>query len=265
MKKLCTGIVLTSALLFARTAAAQNPCTVVCQPEYPCGYSCDLCVGDPGLWENLGEGQYSCWGEMISGTCGDIGQCGSDLCVNNCQPTTPCGTGCYQDGWTTCGEQGYTCGQQQQYLCQACEPYVSCNTPCDQDGRATTCGQTGHECAESCSHCTQESQCDKECWAGSSPGTCGGAGPDCGCWTSDTKWIGVTEENRRLEWDGGQWVTYVDCVAHNAYVYNDTCRWHAARLDHCTYTQFLGTDLEGYCCQDYGAQYGGCGLQYRCY
>ncbi|HYG65203.1 MAG TPA: hypothetical protein VEL74_21660 [Thermoanaerobaculia bacterium] len=73
MKKLYVGTVLTLALLFApQMASAQTPCTAVCQAHYPCDYSCDLCVGDPGLWED-GSG---CWGEIVSGTCGDIGQCG---------------------------------------------------------------------------------------------------------------------------------------------------------------------------------------------
>lgn len=73
MKKLYAGTVLALALLFApQMASAQNPCGAVCQAYYPCDYACDLCVGDPGLWEEGG----GCWGEIVSGTCGDIGQCG---------------------------------------------------------------------------------------------------------------------------------------------------------------------------------------------
>jgi len=72
MKKLYVGTILALILLFAPTAFAQSPCGSVCQAYYPCDYACDLCVGDPGLWE-VGGG---CWGEIQSGTCGDIGQCG---------------------------------------------------------------------------------------------------------------------------------------------------------------------------------------------
>lgn len=73
MKKVYAGTVLSLALLLApQLAFAQNPCGAVCQAYYPCDYPCDLCVGDPGLWEEGG----GCWGEIVSGTCGDIGQCG---------------------------------------------------------------------------------------------------------------------------------------------------------------------------------------------
>lgn len=72
MKKLCAGLVLLLALMFAPNLSAQSPCGQVCQAYYPCDYACDLCVGDPGLWE-IGGG---CWGEIVQGTCGDIGQCG---------------------------------------------------------------------------------------------------------------------------------------------------------------------------------------------
>jgi hypothetical protein len=73
MRKLYAGTVLTLALLFAPQATfAQSPCWGVCQSYYPCDYACDLCEGDPGLWEEGG----GCWGEIVSATCGDIGQCG---------------------------------------------------------------------------------------------------------------------------------------------------------------------------------------------
>lgn len=78
MKKLSLGIALALALIlvFPSTVSAQNPCGGICQAYYPCDYPCDLCVGDPGLW----DGSY-CWGEMVSGTCGDIGQCGWQPCT----------------------------------------------------------------------------------------------------------------------------------------------------------------------------------------
>lgn len=76
MKKLSIGPVLLLALLFAPSLFAQSPCGAVCQAYYPCDYACDLCVGDPGLWE-IGGG---CWGEIVQGTCGDIGQCGYVPC-----------------------------------------------------------------------------------------------------------------------------------------------------------------------------------------
>jgi hypothetical protein len=72
MKKLCVGVLLVLALFFAQTAYAE-PCGL-CQAYYPCYWPCEHCVegnGGPGLWE-IGGG---CWGEIVGGTCGDIGQC----------------------------------------------------------------------------------------------------------------------------------------------------------------------------------------------
>ena len=74
MKKLCVGVVLASALLFAQSALA-DPCGL-CQAYYPCWWPCQHCVegnGGPGLWEIDG----GCWGVVEEGTCGDIGQCTS--------------------------------------------------------------------------------------------------------------------------------------------------------------------------------------------
>jgi len=71
MKKLCVGILLASALLFAQTASAE-PCGL-CQAYYPCWWSCEHCrpgLGGPGYWYD-----GYCMGDIESGTCGDIGQC----------------------------------------------------------------------------------------------------------------------------------------------------------------------------------------------
>lgn len=79
MKKLCVGILLASALLFAQPASAE-PCGL-CQSYYPCDWACEHCVAGregPGLW----EGGY-CWGEVVAGTCGDIGQCSGQPCTSN--------------------------------------------------------------------------------------------------------------------------------------------------------------------------------------
>ena len=97
MKKLCVGIVLTVMLLFAQMSAAQppqtatappqttavsgNPCGSVCLSSFPCDYTCDLCVGDPGVWED-----GNCYGEMISATCGDISICDPNYYNPPCQP-----------------------------------------------------------------------------------------------------------------------------------------------------------------------------------
>lgn len=79
MKKLCAGVLFAFALLFAQTASA-DPCGL-CQAYYPCDWICEHCVeglGGPGLWEYGG----GCWGEVVSGTCGDIGQCGWEPCTS---------------------------------------------------------------------------------------------------------------------------------------------------------------------------------------
>lgn len=72
MKKLCVGVLLASALLFAQKASAE-PCGL-CQAYYPCSWSCEDCVagfGGPGLWIDGG----GCWGEVVESTCGESGQC----------------------------------------------------------------------------------------------------------------------------------------------------------------------------------------------
>ena len=66
MKKLCVGVLLASALLFAQTASA-DPCGL-CQAYYPCSWPCEHCTK---LWTIDGY----CTGEVIQGTCGDVGQC----------------------------------------------------------------------------------------------------------------------------------------------------------------------------------------------
>ena len=88
MKKLCVGVFLALALLFAQTASAE-PCGL-CQAYYPCDWPCEHCAegrGGPGLWE-IGGG---CWGEIVSGTCGDIGQCGWDPCTSTSPIAPPAG------------------------------------------------------------------------------------------------------------------------------------------------------------------------------
>lgn len=80
MKKLCVGLLLALGLLFAQTASAE-PCGL-CQAYYPCSWSCEHCVagfGGPGLWTFDGY----CWGEVVEGTCGDIGQCGWHSLTSN--------------------------------------------------------------------------------------------------------------------------------------------------------------------------------------
>jgi len=72
MKKLCVVVLLALPLLFAQTASAA-PCGL-CQAYYPCHWTCEHCVEGrtgPGLWEFDGN----CWGDIVEGTCGDIGQC----------------------------------------------------------------------------------------------------------------------------------------------------------------------------------------------
>jgi hypothetical protein len=81
MKKLCVGVLLASAWLFAQRASAE-PCGL-CQAYYPCSWPCEHCVESregPGLWV---DGGY-CWGEIVSGTCGDIGQCSAPRTSNRC-------------------------------------------------------------------------------------------------------------------------------------------------------------------------------------
>lgn len=81
MKKLCVGVLLASALLFAQTASA-GPCGLLCQAYVPCSLSCEDCVADlgsPGLWVSDGYGGYYCWGEVVESTCGEYGQCNGGL------------------------------------------------------------------------------------------------------------------------------------------------------------------------------------------
>jgi hypothetical protein len=78
MKKLCVGVLFALALLFAQTASAE-PCGL-CQSYYPCTWACEHCVRGlegPGYWVD-----GYCWGEVVYGTCGDIGQCGANPCTS---------------------------------------------------------------------------------------------------------------------------------------------------------------------------------------
>ena len=71
MKKLCVGVVLGLALLFAQNASA-DPCGL-CHSYYPCHWTCEDCVpawGQPGLWDYDGF----CWGEIVQTTCGEFYQ-----------------------------------------------------------------------------------------------------------------------------------------------------------------------------------------------
>jgi hypothetical protein len=71
MKKLCAGLFLVSAL-FAQMASA-TACSL-CQPSYPCSWTCEICargIEGPGLWIEDGY----CWGEMRESTCGESGVC----------------------------------------------------------------------------------------------------------------------------------------------------------------------------------------------
>jgi hypothetical protein len=83
MKKLCVGVLLALALLSAQAAFA-DPCGL-CQAYYPCSWSCEHCVGiggRPALWID-----GNCTGEVVSGTCGDVGQCsGLQASIWSCEP-----------------------------------------------------------------------------------------------------------------------------------------------------------------------------------
>lgn len=151
MKKLCVGSVLAFALLLlALPASAQTPCGAVCQAYYPCDYACDLCVGDPGLWEDGG----GCWGEIVSGTCGDIGQCGYVPCTPEWQydeisyqgvkpqfDYVPCE---WQFGWNP-ATQRYewfeTCDWFNPYKCTVygVHRFVRHQENCDPDSSETFC------------------------------------------------------------------------------------------------------------------------------
>jgi hypothetical protein len=88
MKKLGVGVFLALAFLFAQTASAE-PCGR-CQAYYPCDWSCEHCVRGiegPGYWIEDGY----CWGEVVYGTCGDIGQCGANPCTSTWPPNAPAG------------------------------------------------------------------------------------------------------------------------------------------------------------------------------
>src|SRR6185295_3452567 len=77
MKKLCFGLLLASALLFAQAASA-DPCGL-CQAYYPCSWPCEICTG---LWTFDGY----CMGEVIEATCGDVGQCTRSRSVWHFEP-----------------------------------------------------------------------------------------------------------------------------------------------------------------------------------
>jgi hypothetical protein len=83
MKKLCIGVVLGLALLFAQKASA-SPCGL-CSSNYPCNWSCEDCTGTPGLWTEDG----GCWGEIVETTCGEFygwSWCGPSLsAANSCK------------------------------------------------------------------------------------------------------------------------------------------------------------------------------------
>ena len=81
MKALTSGVILALLLIFAPPASAQNACTLVCWMYGSCDYTCDLCVGDPGLWYD-----GACWGDLTQGTCGDIGVCGQSYPSNDINP-----------------------------------------------------------------------------------------------------------------------------------------------------------------------------------
>lgn len=71
MKKLCVGVMLGLALLFAQKASAA-PCGL-CSSNYPCHWACEDCVpgrGTPGLWDLDGY----CWGDIVETTCGEFYQ-----------------------------------------------------------------------------------------------------------------------------------------------------------------------------------------------
>lgn len=101
MKKLCVGVLFASALLFAQTASAE-PCGL-CQAYYPCYWPCERCVG--GWWYD-----GYCTGEVVEGTCGDIGQCSGKSRTSN---------------WSTVVDRGVNperCAQSLPALMQAAPP-----------------------------------------------------------------------------------------------------------------------------------------------
>ena len=81
MKKLCVGVFLMFVLLSSQTASA-NPCGL-CDGYYSrCDQECEHCVpfgSMPGMWD---EG-WVCWGRVVSGTCGDTGNCNGQLRASN--------------------------------------------------------------------------------------------------------------------------------------------------------------------------------------
>ncbi len=114
MKYWYAAPVFVLAMLFALPVSAQSPCWGVCQAYYPCDYPCDLCEGDPGLW----EGSH-CWGEIRSTTCGEIGQCG----------WTPCEPQWEYDEWAT--YQGTTPDLQYDPRCEWVYQNEQWNYVCD--------------------------------------------------------------------------------------------------------------------------------------
>lgn len=79
MKKLCVGVLLGLALLFAQTVSAA-PCTI-CSPYDTCDRMCEHCypgLGGPGWW----YADETCWGDMVVGSCGDYGPCSGQPASN---------------------------------------------------------------------------------------------------------------------------------------------------------------------------------------
>lgn len=164
MKRLCLGVLLALVLLSAQTISAQTPCTLVCQPEYPCDYSCDLCVGDPGLWE-VGGG---CWGDIVEGTCGDIGQCGAEPNCN--EDWTYDDPGSYQGAepeiyWDPyCEFQGgqWVCDYENPWKCTVSDVYrYSLHNACDPPSYVTYCGTGFPDVIGYYSYSSAEWEC---CW-----------------------------------------------------------------------------------------------------
>lgn len=181
MKKLCVGVLLASAFLFAQAASA-DPCGL-CQAYYPCDWSCEHCVegmGGPGLWTNDGY----CWGEVMSGTCGDTGQCSGPNCGNGlCQSGETCAT-CAADCGNCCGngvcQGGETCttcpGD-----CGACPPDPVCpNGLCEQGETCTSCEADCGTCPPN--GCNPPSACQPVCDNGicEQGETCSSCARDCG-------------------------------------------------------------------------------------
>lgn len=100
MKKFYAGALLMLISLFAQTAAAA-PCTL-CDIYHRCDTLCEHCFEGrfgPGLWVVDGY----CWGEEVSGTCGDFGPCREQFQATSWsfEPAIDSGEECATQTWSS--------------------------------------------------------------------------------------------------------------------------------------------------------------------